>query len=71
MNKFPFNEEIKPRVSYDKKIANDFQRQKDILDIYDKYYGGYRDDKELDRFDINYKLFNGNLDTSYMMILYA
>lgn len=64
MNKFPFNEEIKPRVSYDKKIANDFQRQKDILDIYDKYYGGYRDDKELDRFDINYKLFNGNLDTS-------
>lgn len=54
--------DIKPRVSHQKKIANDFQRQKDLMDVYDVWFGDYRDQGEIERFNINYDLFNGRLD---------
>lgn len=55
-------QDVKRRVSHSKKVANDFQRQKDLMDIYDLWYGGYRDYDEIDKFDMNYDLFNGRLD---------
>lgn len=54
--------DIKPRVSHSKKVANNFQRQRDLMDIYDTWYGDYRNHDEISRFDINYDLFNGRLD---------
>lgn len=54
--------DVKRRVSHSKKVANDFQRQKDIMDIYDTWYGDYRDYESIDQFDTNYDLFNGRLD---------
>lgn len=55
-------QDIKRRVSYKKKISNDFQRQRDIMDIYDSWFGDYRNKKEIDKFNINYDLLNGRLD---------
>lgn len=55
-------QDIKRRVSYKKKISNDFQRQKDIMDIYDSWFGDYRNEKEIQKFNINYDLINGRLD---------
>lgn len=57
-------QDIKRRVSYKKKIAKDYQRQKDIIDLYDSYFGDYRDFEELDKYNINYDLLNGRLDVS-------
>lgn len=54
--------DIKARVPYSKKISSDYQRQKDIMDIYDLNYGDYRDYELIRKYDINYDLFNGRLD---------
>lgn len=54
--------DIKRRVSHNKKLANNFQRQKDLMDIYDLWYGDYRDHDQLDKYNVNYDLFNGRLD---------
>jgi hypothetical protein len=54
--------DVKRRVSRSKKKANDFQRQKDIMDIYDLWYGDHRNEGEIKKFDMNYDLFNGRLD---------
>lgn len=54
--------DIKRKVSYKKKIANDFQRQKDIMDIYDMWYGDFRDYEQIEKYEVNYDLFNGRLD---------
>lgn len=54
--------DIKRRVSYGKKVSNDFQRAKDLMDIYDMWYGDFRDHKDIEKQNINYDLFNGRLD---------
>lgn len=54
--------DIKRRVSFKKKIANDFQRQKDIMDIYDLWYGDFRDYEQINKHNVNYDLYNGRLD---------
>lgn len=59
-----FGDDIKRQVSTSKKYANDFQRQKDIMDIYDLWYGDFRDYEQIDKYDINYDLFNGRLDVN-------
>lgn len=56
--------DIARRVSHSKKVANDFQRQKDIMDIYDTWYGDYREYDKIGKYDTNYDLFNGRLDVS-------
>lgn len=56
--------DIKRRVSHAKKVANDYQRQKDIMDIYDLWYGDFRNYEDIDNYDINYDLYNGRLDVS-------
>lgn len=53
---------IKRRVSYSKKQANDFQRQKTIIDAYDSFYGHLRDTDKVEKGRINYDLLNGRLD---------
>lgn len=60
-NKF-FDDEIKRRVSYSKKAASSFRRQKDIIDRIDTYYGAFRDHDKIDKYSINYDLYNGRLD---------
>lgn len=55
---------VKRRVSASKKRANNFARQREIMDAYDLYYGYYRDYDEIDKYDVNYDLFNGRLDVS-------
>lgn len=59
-----FGDEIRPRVSREKKEANNFARQIQIMDYIDVYFGDQRDPDELSRFDINYGLFNGDLDVN-------
>lgn len=54
---------IKPTVSRYEKEKNNFERQIAIMDYYDTYYGDYRDDDKLKKFQINYDLANGRLDT--------
>lgn len=54
--------DVKRRVSFSKKVANNFQRQKDIMDIYDLWYGDFRDYSQIKKYDVNYDLFNGRLD---------
>lgn len=53
---------VKRRVSTSKKQANDFARQKEIIDSYDYYYGYYRNNEDLEKYDLNWDLFNGRLD---------
>lgn len=59
-----FGEEIKPRVSRAKKEARSFARQMEIMDYIDLYFGEIRDENEFRRYDINYGLFNGDLDVN-------
>lgn len=59
-----FGDEISPRVSREKKEANNFARQIQIMDYIDMYFGDFRDPEENSRFDINYGLFNGDLDVN-------
>lgn len=54
--------DIKSRVSYKKKIASDYARQKAIMNLYDTWYGDFRNNEELEKYEINYGLFNGRLD---------
>src|SRR5690606_32107919 len=54
--------DIKRRVSYSKKAANDFKRQKTIIDAYDSFYGHIRDTDKVEKARINYDLLNGRLD---------
>ena len=51
-------------VSHKKKVANDFARQKHIMDSLDLWGGDYRDWKQIDKSNINFDLFNGRLDVS-------
>lgn len=53
--------DIPRRVSYKKKIANDYQRQKDIMDTYIQWYGDSMAD-DVDKMNVNYDLLNGRLD---------
>lgn len=55
---------IKPTASRYEKEKNNFERQISIMDYYDTYYGDYRDNDKLKKFEINYDLANGRLDTS-------
>jgi len=55
---------IKPTASRNEKTKNNFRRQIDIADSYDTYYGGYRDSARLRKFDLNYDLANGRMDTT-------
>jgi len=55
-------QDIKRRVSYKKKIASDFRRQKDILDLYSDYWLDSSHGEEIEKYKINYDLFNGRLD---------
>lgn len=58
-----FSDDIKRRVSYSKKVANNFRRQIDIMDAYDyDYYDSNHDDTRLENYRRNYDLFNGRLD---------
>lgn len=50
-------------VSYGAKISNDFSRVKDIIDRMDLWYGDYRDNSTIEKFKMNYDLYNGRLDT--------
>jgi hypothetical protein len=54
----------KRRVSYSKKIANDYKRMRDLMDVMDFNNGCYRDTELIEKFKINYDLFNGRLDVS-------
>ena len=54
--------DIKRIASYKKKIANDFQRARDIIDVLDLSAGDYRDWTEIDKANVNYDLYNGRLD---------
>lgn len=55
---------IKRRVSYKKKQASNFKRQRAIIDAYDfDVQGQYRDYDRIKNYDVNYDLFNGRLDT--------
>jgi len=56
------NSDIKRRVPFSKKVSNDFQRAKDIMDLYDMWLGDYRDYDKIDKYKINYDLLNGRLD---------
>jgi hypothetical protein len=57
-----FPDEIKRRVSYKKKAANSFKRQKDLADYYDTFYGDFRNADDIEKMQINYDLYNGRLD---------
>lgn len=59
-----YGSNIKPNVSYAKKIANNFKRQKEIMDVYDFWYGDYRNSELIEKYLLNYDLFNGRLDVS-------
>lgn len=54
--------EIKRLVSDKAKRSNDFRRQKEYMQVIDGYYGMYRDENKIEKYNINYDLFNGRLD---------
>lgn len=56
--------EIKRRVSYKQKIANDNERQIDLLKLYSGYYNLGANQDDIDKYKLNYELMNGRLDTS-------
>lgn len=56
---------IKPRVSFSKKKAYNYERQKQLADIFMSHgYGIDFDSKRIKTFKINYDLLNGRVDTS-------
>lgn len=57
-----YEKEIPLITSYKNKIKRGFERQKEIMDIYDKWNGFYRDTDELEKIDVNYGLMNARLD---------
>ncbi len=54
--------DIDRQVSYNKKKANDFARQKDLLLFYDTYYDREKEINERQKLQVNYDLYNGRLD---------
>jgi hypothetical protein len=65
MRRFNISATDLPRFStWDEKAKNDLQLQKDRMDRMDLWYGTHRDTDENKKFNINYELFNGRLDTS-------
>ena len=55
---------VKVRATQREKEAKDYQRQREIMDHLDIYYGEFRDYKRIDKFKINYELINGHLDVT-------
>jgi|GEM_PF-3132831 len=56
--------ELKRRVSGKAKRSGDFKRAKEMMEIIDNYYGMYRDPGKIDKYNLNYDLFNGRLDVN-------
>ena len=55
---------VKPRVSYSKKKAYNYERQKQIADLFMAHgYGIDFDNKRIRNFKVNYDLLNGRVDT--------
>lgn len=55
---------VKIRANQYEKEKKDFERQREIIDHLDVYYGDYRDYKRIEKFKINYELLNGHLDVA-------
>lgn len=56
------SDKVKIRASQREKEKNNFERQREIMDHLDIFYGDYRDYERIDKFKINYELLNGYLD---------
>lgn len=57
--------DIKRRVSSKKKQANNFKRQRDIMDAFDYDTNGvHRDSRKIENYEMNWDLFNGRLDVT-------
>jgi hypothetical protein len=54
--------EIKRRVSYKAKVANDNERQIDLLKLYSGYSYLNSQTEDIDKYKINYDLMNGRMD---------
>lgn len=57
-------DKISARATLAEKEKKDFQRQREIMDHIDTFYGGYRNTERINKFKINYDLYNGRLDVS-------
>lgn len=57
-----FSDSVKVRANYNEKVKKDFERQREIIDHLDVFYGHYRDEKKINKFKINFELLNGYLD---------
>ncbi|MCO6500236.1 MAG: hypothetical protein J5I47_07660 [Vicingus serpentipes] len=53
---------VKIRATQREKESRDFERQREIMDHIDIYYGDYRDYDRIQKLKINYDLLNGRLD---------
>lgn len=53
---------VKVRTSYDEKVRKNYERQREIMDSIDLFYGDYRDYDRIDKFKTNFDLLNGRLD---------
>lgn len=58
-----YQREIKPRVSYKSKSKNDFERVKDMVDVYDMYFPPQNAGNKIKKAKINLNLLNGRADT--------
>lgn len=59
-----YNDDIKRNVSRKRKMAKNFERGKDIMERLDLHYGVYRNDTDIEKYCINYDLYNGRLDVA-------
>jgi len=65
MKKPPFEigTDLPRYTSWEEKSKDDFALQKERMDRMDLWYGHYRNSEEIEKFNVNYDLFNGRLDT--------
>ena len=57
------NSTIKRKVSFDKKIANNYKRAIELADLYDDgYFPKIIEEKRREKLTINYDMINGRLD---------
>lgn len=59
------SKELKPRVSDKKRRALNFERLRDLADVYDNYFGDDRKTANFNKIKMNLNLFNGRVDTKF------
>ena len=65
MTKRRGSNDLKPRVSDKKRRASNFERLKDLADVYDNYFGQDKRHSNFNKIKMNLNLYNGRVDTKF------